>query len=195
MVGKTLAQRYVEAIEAGNVGLRVRLETELDDETNRENARLDAPGALRGAALFYASRGVAVFPCVAGGKQPATAKGFKDATTDRDQIGAWWLYQPNANIGAPTGITFDVIDIDGPEGLGSVYSPEKPLKLPAEIGHSLTTRMAGHHIFIEPTGRGNRASFLPGVDYRGAGGYVILPPSRGANGRRYAWTKPLEVLR
>lgn len=33
--------------------------------------------------LEYAARGVPVFPCRVGAKEPATANGFKDATTDR----------------------------------------------------------------------------------------------------------------
>jgi hypothetical protein len=28
---------------------------------------------------------------------------------------------------------------------------------------------------------------MPGLDYRGIGGYVLLPPSVGANGQLYLW--------
>ena len=189
----SLAQRYVAAIEAGNVALRIRLETELDAETEAANARLAAPEALHRAARYYASRGVAVFPCQPRGKAPLTTNGFKDATTNVGQIDQWWARRPEANIGAPTGLTFDVIDVDGREGVASVYFGGDPLQFD-EIGHSLTARTAGHHIFVAPTGAGNRASFLPGVDYRGRSGYVVLPPSVGANGKRYAWTRPLRSL-
>jgi hypothetical protein len=44
---------------------------------------------------------------------------------------------------------------------------------------------------VPPAGRGNGVKILPGVDYRGAGGYVVLPPSRGYNGRLYRWLTPL----
>ena len=40
------------------------------------------------AALKYAANGLAVFPVK--GKIPATAHGFKDATTDETQIRLWW---------------------------------------------------------------------------------------------------------
>jgi hypothetical protein len=189
---KTLGQRYVEAIERGNVALRCRLEAELDAATDAANDRLAAPDALHKAARWYAAQGIAVFPCAVRGKTPATPNGFKNASTERAQIDAWWTANPAANIGAPTGILFDVVDIDGREGVSSVYFGDDPIELD-EIGHSLTSRTAGHHVFVKPTGLGNRAGFRPGVDYRGAGGYVILPPSIGANGRRYAWTKPLRV--
>ena len=42
--------------------------------------------------------------------------GVKDATTNRARILAWWTRHPQANIGLATGHTFDVLDVDGPEG-------------------------------------------------------------------------------
>jgi hypothetical protein len=192
MTTDTLAARYVKACEAGNIGLRARLEDELEAQGRAANERLERPGALLAAALWYAKRGIAVFPCEPRGKRPLTAQGFKDASLSADVIQGWWAKWPTANIGAPTGLTFDVIDVDGGEGVGAIYGEGGPT-LPPEIGHVLTTRAGGHHIYIAPTGRGNKAGFLPNVDYRGAGGYVILPPSIGANGRRYMWTRPLQV--
>lgn len=191
MTGPTLEQRYVDAILAGNIGLRARLETELEEQGRTAAARLDAPDALAKAAVWYARRGIAVFPCEPRGKKPITRHGLKDATTDETQIRAWWRVTPAANIGAPTGHRFDVIDIDGREGVGATYG--RGVEFPPEIGHTLTSREAGHHVFIKPTGAGNRANIYPHVDYRGAGGYVILPPSVGANGTRYVWTRPLQL--
>jgi putative DNA primase/helicase len=68
------------------------------------------------AALWYASVGRPVFPCIehAGdkAKSPYTPKGFKDATTDRDLITQWWTEHPNALIGAPPLPNEVVLDID-----------------------------------------------------------------------------------
>lgn len=50
------------------------------------------------AARQFADAGVPVFPCVPGGKRPLTEHGFHDATTDLDQIAAWWRQHPEANI-------------------------------------------------------------------------------------------------
>src|SRR5579863_3543937 len=72
-------------------------------------------------ALAYARRGWLVFPCRPGGKQPATRRGFRDASADRAQIQAWWEEQPAANLGVVTGAPGpDVLDVDqhGPAGNG-----------------------------------------------------------------------------
>jgi hypothetical protein len=70
------------------------------------------PATLSGAAVAYATAGVAVFPCVPGGKRPLTEHGFHDASTDPDQVTLWWGRFPTANIGIPTGSVVDVLDID-----------------------------------------------------------------------------------
>ena len=40
-----------------------------------------------------------MFPLKPGGKEQLTAHGHLDATTDSDQIQAWWTRWPEANIG------------------------------------------------------------------------------------------------
>lgn len=206
---KTTAQKYVEAIERGNVAQRIRYERELEAEQAAEEARMNAPDYFLKTALWYARRGVAVFPCEYRGKKPfvetlpngekfGAPNGFHDATTDEAQIIKWWTVRPGANIGAPTGHLFDVIDIDGGEAVAAVYFGDAPFidsidKL-GVIGKALTSREAGHHIYVRPTGRGNGTNIVPGVsiDYRGKGGYVIVPPSIGAE-KRYIWTQPLQI--
>jgi Bifunctional DNA primase/polymerase, N-terminal len=46
-------------------------------------------------ALDYAAQGRAVFPCRPGTKEPATRRGFKDATTNPATIRRWWLANSN----------------------------------------------------------------------------------------------------
>lgn len=164
----------------------------LDAEDEAERVRLSAPDILLRSAVYYAREGWAVFPCLPGAKTPATAHGLKDATTDVGRVTAWWTAQPTANIGLPTGVHFDVIDIDGPAGFASLADLREKGALPSLLGKSWTPS-GGRHLFIAPTGDRNGARLLPGLDYRGTGGYVVAPPSVGANGRRYKWLDLLEV--
>ena len=41
-------------------------------------------------------------PCGSDAKHPRTPNGLKDATSDLEQITAWWTRWPNANIGITT---------------------------------------------------------------------------------------------
>jgi hypothetical protein len=167
-----------------------RLTAELDAAHAAREARLDRPSALGDAALWYAEQGIAVFPCRPGGKAPATKNGFKDATTDLDQVRAWWAATPDANIGLPTGRRFDVIDVDGPEGTIALGDYKDAGGMPPVLAWARTPH--GFHYLIAPTGAGNRAGMLTGVDYRGAGGYVVAPPSRTADGT-YRWVPGHEL--
>jgi hypothetical protein len=47
----------------------------------------------------------------------------------------------------------------------------------------------GWHLWFHPTGFGNRVHLLPGLDWRGAGGYVVAPPSVHATGGDYRWVR------
>lgn len=173
------AQAFVEAIQRGDEPEIIRLEKILAQPTLPR---------LGPSALWYAKQGWAVFPLAPNGKQPLLSKrdggnGLHDATTDLDQIRAWWQRYPEANIGLPTGHLFDVIDIDGPTGIESMHALE-PGALPDIHGKVGTPR--GFHLYVKNTGDGNRAGVRPGIDYRGQGGYVVGPPSQ-IDLRRYAW--------
>lgn len=159
----------------------------LDGADVERKARLRAPDALLSAARWYAGIGWPVFPCQPRGKQPLTRNGFKDATTDLEQVGAWWKATPTANIGIPTGVAFDVIDIDGPPGFDSLVKLRDTGTLPTVLATTFTPR--GRHLLITPTGDSNAAAMMPGVDYRGYGGYIIVPPSVGASGDIYEWVQ------
>jgi hypothetical protein len=145
------------------------------------------PPILRDAALEYAARGWAVFPCKPRGKRPLCPHGLKDATTDEAQIRAWWERWPDANIGYPTGNRV-VLDVDGAEGENSLADLQRangrlPQTLTAKTGR-------GRHLYFKPNGAKIRNSAgKPGkhLDIRAEGGYVILPPSIHENGWQYRW--------
>lgn len=155
-----------------------------------DEAALRAPGRLAAAAHWYAQQGWAVFPLKPGTKIPATRNGFKDATTDPEQITAWWDATPQANVGLPTGAAFDVVDIDGNDGMASFDALEQAgafADVPA-LGYVTTPR--GWHVYVPPSGRGNKTALRPGLDYRGNGGYVVAPPSV-VDGKLYRWAQPV----
>jgi hypothetical protein len=126
---------------------------------------------------------IPVFPCKPGGKEPLTSNGFKDATTDPDRIRAWWARWPDANIAMPTGKRsgWVVVDVDpehgGYDSLAQLHEEGHELPLTATIK---TGGGGFHHYFNYPAGREIRNSagkLGPGLDIRGEGGYVIVPPS------------------
>ncbi|MBO0676882.1 bifunctional DNA primase/polymerase [Mycolicibacterium sp. S2-37] len=144
----------------------------------------DAPKPLGGVALWYVKQGWPVFPLLPNQKVPATRNGFKDATIDEDRIRAWWTRHPDSNIGLQTGVKFDVIDIDGPEGIKSLSELSED-KIPPVHGKVGTPR--GFHLYVQvDENSGNKAGIFPGIDYRGKGGYVVAPPSQ-IDFKHYKW--------
>jgi hypothetical protein len=187
----TIENDYQEALNTNDLERALLLQHQIDAEQEAREARLNAPDALLNAALWYVDQGIPVFPVRPGEKRPLTQHGFKDATLDPDQIHAWWTTTPPANIGLPTGARFDVIDVDGQPGYESYAKLRAGGDVPDIIGRANTPR--GIHVYIHPTGDGNTTSLLPGIDYRGAGGYVLAPPSRLTNGAVYRWQQPLTL--
>jgi hypothetical protein len=191
-----LLAAYRAALNVNDLDRAETIGARLDvDDVTRE-ARLRQTGALRYAALFYASLGLAVFPVTSGQKVPFPGThGFKDATSDPDTIAAWWARWPTANVALATGIAFDVIDIDGPPGYRSwaqVRLDGTGFVPPVTIGTASTPH--GRHLYVAATGRGNTANLLPAIDYRGAGGYVVAPPSvLACCGWGYRWLEPLAL--
>ena len=121
--------------------------------------------------------------CDRKGKHPLTEHGFKDASTDPKQWGAWIARWPFCNWGAPTGALngFDVLDADSADAV----------EWAASHGLDRAPRVStgkGAHFYVEhiPESK-DWAKRVPGCDFRGDGGYVVIPPSRHASGRRYAW--------
>ena len=144
------------------------------------------------AALKYAEKGVSVFPTIEKGpkaKAPYTTNGYKDATTNIEQIKKWWSQIPNANIGIPTGKKsgFCVIDIDQGNGKDGEKSFSK-LELPEDIKTlQVSTPSGGRHLLFkcpDDLEVKNDTGMILGdwIDIRGEGGYIIAPPSSTEKG-------------
>jgi hypothetical protein len=199
-----LALEWRDAVEAGNNDSAEKLQQQIDEIDSR-------PPRLLDAALAYVSWGWPVFPLMPlsqaikiaertgeplnkVAKRPATKHGFKDATDDVERIRTYWTRHPDANIGLPTGIKFDVVDIDIPEGPVSLthvlatVDPATGRGLLPDAHAVCATASGGTHYYIEVLGGGNKGEIMPGIDIRGAGGYVVAPPSTlGERGRSWCW--------
>ena len=136
-------------------------------------------------AAKYAKKGLKVFPLVPGGKVPITGHGFLDASSDLSQVKAWWEETPNANIGFPVPESLLVVDIDSDEALYELKAND------ADIPSTVTVKTPrGHHYWYSlPNGTKSKpkVAVFPGVDIRGSGSYVILPPSKRRDGAVYRW--------
>lgn len=135
-------------------------------------------------ALACARAGWPTFPLA--GKVPAISKqaggrGFMDATTDEAQLREWFT-GTGWNVGMPTGsaVGMWVLDVDTSKdkgGLESIMSLTRSHKLPFTL--TVRTGTGGFHLYFAHPGKrvSNRQNLWPGIDVRGDGGYVVIPPS------------------
>lgn len=153
-------------------------------------------GATTGeAARAFAESGLPVFPVAPGGKQPLTQHGFHDATADVDRVRAWWSAAPAANIGMPTGATSGLVvvdvDVHGPangyvaldraDRAGLLEGWELLIHTPSDGLHAYYAAIPG---LVQRSWQAARA----GIDFRGDGGYIIVPPSsRLVEGEQHAY--------
>lgn len=139
--------------------------------------------ALHETALKYAARGIPVFPCIAGTKVPATEHGFHEATCDVSIIDMWWATDPEYNVAfSPLDAGVGVVDLDGGQ-LG------KDEWAGLELEHGLlgptftvATPRGGVHIYVKGELPPTQKILAPHIDTRGRGSYVLVPPSRTADG-------------
>lgn len=137
-------------------------------------------------ALYYSKLGLSIFPV--SGKTPIVKwKDFQTSIASDEQINQWWKEYPNADIGCATGPFTKrlVLDIDGEDGKNSI----KGLHIP--ITQTVRTRRGVQYHFewdsVLDGSKTTVAGILPGVDVRGTGGYVKLPPSKCSDDTFYQW--------
>ena len=168
-------------------------------------AALGELGCAR-AAQAYAALGFPVVPmhatrpgggcscldpaCPDPGKHPRLRGWQRLAATDPAVVGQWWRRWSAANLALMTGRRFDVLDLDGEQGVEAVraFLSIAPTEHPGPVAR---TGGGGWHLLYAPTGLGNRVGLLPGVDWRGRNGLIVAPPSQHTSGHRYRWVRPL----
>lgn len=155
---------------------------------------LSSPSLFLRAALAYATRfGWAVFPCA--GKVPAIrgGRGCLDASIDCDTIRVWWQKYPSANVGIATGAAsgFWVLDVDGQTGEESLRELESRHSALPDTPEQHTGGGGRHLCFRYDAALPirNAVRFMPGLDVRTNGGYIIGAPSvHPVTKRTYVWS-------
>jgi len=155
---------------------------------------VNAPSAntLYKAARDLINAGQPVFPCrptdsVVNGrerfaKSPLTKNGWQDATLDLDQVKRWWRARGDSAIGIPTGVMWDVLDVDVKnESDGRKHLPYlNRLGLLDGCKRVVKTPSGGWHLYFKAAPEGiltNKAHAGLGLDVRSHGGYVLAAPS------------------
>lgn len=136
------------------------------------------------AARELAGAGVPVFPVIPGGKRPLTEHGFHDATTDVARVESWWRVSPAANIGVPTGAASGVVVVDvDVHGLADGHDAMGRARQAGLVDGWLllvATPSGGTHAYYPATPGVQQRSWQAaqaGIDFRGDGGYIVVPPS------------------
>lgn len=146
-------------------------------------------------ALAFAGLGWPVFPCQPGRKTPATSHGFRDATTDQQQITDWFGRDRGWNLAIATGARGpDVLDVDQHGTAGNGYRAfARLLEAGLLDGAAAYVRSPSGGLHIYFTGTSQRNGHLPAhhLDFRSTGGYILTPPSH-VDGRPYEPIKTLD---
>jgi putative DNA primase/helicase len=159
---------------------------------------------LAESAIHFAELGYQVFPLASRSKLPMkNSHGLLDATSDADQVAAWWDAEPSANIGIRTDglvvIDPDLIDKESANPKPNPWLTEARARSLAIAPTQQTWSGGRQYIFRQPNGRHYRntdSALADHVDTRGDGGYIVAAPSFVRMGRRsgyYQWAEGCEL--
>ncbi|WP_239676732.1 bifunctional DNA primase/polymerase [Natronosporangium hydrolyticum] len=173
-------------------------------------------GDVLATALRHAAVGHQVFP-LASSKRPVAncdrcrdadhdrqacpcllCHGLYAATGDPERIAAMLAAVPRPLLAVRTGQPSGVVVIDIDPGNGGDLAALIRRGLAPPTAH-VVTGSGGWHLWYRWPGRlvpCSASRIAPGVDVRGDGGYVVVPPSaHPRTGRRYVWAdRPREVV-
>ena len=145
------------------------------------------------AALRYAELGFPVFPC-SSKKVPLIKDWPNKASTDPTQIRDWWAKWPNAFVAIVTGERSGVmvLDADSTEADQALSSFEATHgDLPETVEQ--TTPRGYQLLFAHQSGvRNSTSKIAPGLDVRGDGGFVVLPPAHNRKWIHAPWNCDLQ---
>jgi len=149
-------------------------------------------GAILAAALQCLDRGWSVVPVAPRAKRPIIRwEAFQHRMASQAEVTGWFRRWPDANLSVVTGVLSGVVVLDvdprhgGDESLGKLEARNGALPQTVEA----VTGGGGRHIYFAHPGREvrNRVGIEPGLDLRGDGGTIVLPPSIHPSGNPYRW--------
>jgi len=146
------------------------------------------------AALQYAGYHWSVIPIRAHEKRPLIRwQEFQHRCASVDEINEWFQRWPDINVAVVTGKISGIVvlDIDprdnGDHNLKKWEQQHGPLPRTLEV----VTGGGGRHLYFKHPGNPvhNRVGIVPGIDFRGDGGCIVVPPSIHPSGNVYRWLK------
>ena len=143
------------------------------------------------AALSYAARGWEVFPLLPGMKIPK--KDFRwAARASKSEADIVRMFSGHMNIGIATGMRSRLlvcdVDLYKDDGAESFKHLIEERGMDWTFTSCVATPRGGLHYYFEldePSSSQN--DFLPGIDIKADGGYVVAPPSTISGQGAYTW--------
>lgn len=146
-------------------------------------------------ALIYAKSGYYIFPVKPREKKPLTPNGFKDATTDLEQIKRWWTKHPNANIGMDIKKSnLMIIDPDRHNKEKDGVAEFKKLRGNNPLPNTPISKTGGdgrHIVFKKPKGKKLKSKISESIDVK-VNGYIVVPPS--ITEKPYEWREGYSIF-
>ncbi len=139
--------------------------------------------SAKDAAAGYGGYGWCPIPIKSASKQPALAQlaPYLDRPATAQERASWSWPGVGIVTGPLSGVL--ILDVDGPEGAAELQ----------KHGHPATpmvrTASGGAHLYFKHPDHAVKTGIrvAPGLDVKASGGYVVAPPSVGANGNPYEW--------
>ena len=170
----------------------------LHDFPKRKGKAAKRPAGFAELAQAFLDNDMPVFP-VGESKQPLTDHGFKDASTDLQQIKKWGKDYPGANVGVPAGERTGIIvidldvnrEIDGIKvnGITNFKKLCKELGVKIPETYKIRTPSGGKHYYFQspqdPKIINSAGVLAPGIDVKTEGGYLVGEGSV-IDGKRYS---------
>lgn len=134
-----------------------------------------------------------VADCDSPGKHPRIRwTQYQGARPSAEELTRWLTRWPSTNVAVITGAVSGIVVLDvdprhgGDESLRDLIAMHGSLP---DTVRSLTGAGGTHYFFMHPGSKlqNSAGQVAQGIDVRGDGGFVVLPPSLHMSGQHYAW--------